>query len=425
MAGNAEAEGYIPQSIHGDAAHPAMIAIGSIGAFLIQGPVAAALAHFIPANAGMIIAIHIHRVVYDQCRMIAEIAVLQAIHQAIGDSIKICAARLWDTVTRIFAHVAIECSDGDIDGVSETGVIGIVPIGVELPHLQLIRRVSPIVIIHLNEVIGFARGRGRAFEMRGQHAAQIAVGVVEIEVDHAGGIPTEHLVSFENRHALTGPIACPTELVECHVIAVGPDAEFGIVIHLPVTDQEGITPPFAGRIGRLGNGDALIEGAKGVIRQCELADHPSIRQMVIQNHGITVILSLASAAKALPEGVDVSRAIKQISLSIPNSEGEIHRLNVMIGADVTVGVGRQHAIDIVDAFEGDIGRWQIANGSAVLPDRISPGAAGAAFPVGQHLARHLQIVAIAFQNGVLRDQRPPTIMAFRIADNWARRCPGL
>jgi hypothetical protein len=81
-AGNAETQGDITRTIHGNAAHPAMVAIRSISALLLNAPAAPAVAQFVPANARLSdrTSSSVHSVIRHQRLMCAEIAILQAEH---------------------------------------------------------------------------------------------------------------------------------------------------------------------------------------------------------------------------------------------------------------------------------------------------------------------------------------------------------
>ena len=82
------------------------------------------------------------------------------------------------------------------------------------------------------------------------------------------------------------------------------------------------------------------------IRNGELAQHPAIGQMVIQDVGVTVVLGLAGPAEAAPQRVDVERPGQRDSLLVEDLKRNVDHLDEMVRAHGSDSVSGSHAADI-------------------------------------------------------------------------------
>ena len=218
---------------------------------MVDVPTCAGIAQLVPPQTGPVRAVHIDGMVENQRLIGAEVAVLQAIHQTVGDRIQPAScALLLDTVTASAAHVCIECGGGQDLGLGKgrRGRIG--PINVEIPQLELVGRIAIGVVVHLGKDVGRAGSRRRAVEISWKHAAQIRIYTIKIEIHHLSWQPLQHFVTLERNRTSPAPgIAC--KLVDGHVVAVGPDAKVGIIVEFGRADLELIAIPGTRWITRL------------------------------------------------------------------------------------------------------------------------------------------------------------------------------
>src|SRR4030067_3870741 len=90
----------------------------------------------------------------------AEVAVLEAVHEAVGDGVGLGAAGRGDAVAAVAAHIRVKGGDTDSLVEGEGGASGVVPVDVEVPALDLVGRIAPGVVVDLTEAVGRA-GRGQ------------------------------------------------------------------------------------------------------------------------------------------------------------------------------------------------------------------------------------------------------------------------
>src|SRR5438128_2632382 len=85
-------------------------------------------------------------------------------------------------------------------------------------------------------------------------------------------------------------------------VCVAPQRELGVPAEtrgIRAGHQQGVQPPAAGdRVGGLRDGDALIAGGAGKGAEGEVADHPAVSDMVIQDEGIALVVGAAGRAVA-------------------------------------------------------------------------------------------------------------------------------
>ncbi len=212
----------------------------------------AGVAQFIPANAGSVGAGGIHGVVHDDGFVATEVAILCAVHGAVGDGVQLGGgALLRNTGAGTVTHVGIKGGGCQCCGAGKGGVGSVCPIDMECPDLNLILGEAASVIIGFDEVVRCSSGRGGTIEISGEHAAHVRVGAEEVELNHACCLTEQHLVAFEDGYALTSPGGGVGKFMHSHVIAIGPNAEVGVVVHVGVAPQEVIAIPRAGGVACL------------------------------------------------------------------------------------------------------------------------------------------------------------------------------
>ena len=88
---DAVAESDVADFVHGDAAHPAIVGVGRVGALLRDHRIVARRLNLIPAHAAA--AADRDRVIDDQRFVTAEVAIGEAIHQAVGQRVELVIGR--------------------------------------------------------------------------------------------------------------------------------------------------------------------------------------------------------------------------------------------------------------------------------------------------------------------------------------------
>ena len=108
-------------------------------------------------------------------------------------------------------------------------------------------------------------------------------------------------------------------------------------------------PPAADRVAGLRNSNTLIERpcARKAARKGKIADHPSISLMVVQHKTVTLILAQSARRSSHRQEQRVIRrsigAIERVAKFIENLDRAVDRLDIMVWADIAIGVGRQTA----------------------------------------------------------------------------------
>src|SRR5205823_1735442 len=102
-------------------------------------------------------------------------------------------------------------------------------------------------------------------------------------------------------------------------------------------------PAAADRVARLGNGNTLIEwscpGKRS--RKSKIAHHPAISLMIIKDEPIAIVEARTRRAYQGQEERVVGRsigAIERIPVFIKNLDRTVHRLDIVIRADIAIGV---------------------------------------------------------------------------------------
>ena len=88
----------------------------------------------------------------------------------------------------------------------------------------------------------------------------------------------------------------------------------------------------------------------------ELAHEPAIRKVVIADHGVAIVIRLASTAETLPQRVDLRRTREKIPAFVVNGQRRVHHLNVVVRSDSTDRVWRENPGSTdpveIDAYSG-------------------------------------------------------------------------
>ena len=114
------------------------------------------------------------------------------------------------------------------------------------------------------------------------------------------GIANEHLHPVEHER-LRAEESCARRIenVRGHVIAIRPNAQFGIIKE--VAGQVKVVPiPGTSSIAGLGDSDTLVLGNRRAARHGELANNPSVGELIICDYRITAATILARPAETGP-----------------------------------------------------------------------------------------------------------------------------
>ena len=208
------------------------------------------------------------------------------------------------------------------------------------------------LIVELHEIVRRAcRWRNGTVEVGGQHPTERRVGS-HVEVDGTRRTSGNHLRPFEGDDALAAPTAADNtagELIDRHVVPVGPHAKFRIVVQF--RERVGVPVPRPERAARRRHGDALIERAARIVRERELGHQPAIGDLVVEHDRIAVVPRLARAAESLPECLAARRPVQHGACLVVDGERKIHELNVVRRTHVAIGIGRQDPREVADSIE--------------------------------------------------------------------------
>ena len=348
--GDAVSDRGVAVAVGGDGGHPTIDAVAGVEAALLeQGRRAAGIAHFVPTRHGQ--AALVHGVGGPQRLMGAHVAVLELHHQAEAERVQpLGRAWLWDG-----AGVPVERGNRHADGTGEGGVGRSGEVGVEAIEVQAVRRG------HLGEVVGRAGRRRRAAQVAGQEAAAGAVETqVEVHFLQRAAGQQRGLVDAPQAHAEAG--AHDLEHVGRHVVAIRPYAQFGIVAKEVAgentgVDLHGVEVPATGhRVAGLGDCDTLVVRAGVLIEPGEVRDDPAVDQRVVEHHRVAVVAGVARAAgRAGEKGVEGYRRDGSAGGLVVDADRRVDGLDVMVGADVAVGIGRPARAVRAELHAGEVG----------------------------------------------------------------------
>ena len=217
----------------------------------------------------------------------------------------------------------------------------------EVPHLELVGRISPGVVVDFDKMVWFTGRWGGTVQRRRQHPTQVGIGIVKIEIHHAGWLSEEHFIALKNHCTLTSPSHTIAELVGGHIIPVRPDPQLRIIIHYSIAVKKLIAIPGAGWIWALADGDTFVVW----LGYGELADHPAVGQVIVHHDRIAVVAGFASATKALPDRFNIYRSIQGNAGLVPDLQRQVYHLDNMVRTDGNVWVGRQNPVPIGYTFK--------------------------------------------------------------------------
>src|SRR5207248_2457995 len=241
-AGPTEAERHVAGLVHRDAAHPTVVGIGRIGSLLENGEIVCCIwSELIPSHPDT--GPGCNAVVDDQSFVIAEVAVRQAVHEAITERIQLLPGpALSDTrAARIVARQS-EHGGRERGRTGQGRVRWGSPVDMELPEGEL-----PVDRAERNHVV---RRSGRwlssAVEVGGQQTAEARA---HIETLLRSRLPSQHARSVVSTDLAAGKIATRGgEEIERRVIGVWPHTYFGVIRKVCVAERVAIVG--TGWIGR-------------------------------------------------------------------------------------------------------------------------------------------------------------------------------
>ena len=195
--------------------------------------------------------------------------------------------------------------------------------------------------------------------------------------DYGGGIAREHLGAVEHVGAGAGE-GVAVEVVRRHVVAIRPHAELRIVGEVAArrVHAERVAVVGAGGVATRRNRHALVERRDRVAGpgvEGELGEQPPVRRPVVEDNRIAVVGRVAQAAEARPQSVAGRGAVPRRSLLVPDLEGKVHPLDVVVWSDVAVGVRRNHRVQVAQALPGRAGRSRCAGGDEGLASPVLRG----------------------------------------------------
>ena len=170
--------------------------------------------------------------------MVAEVAVAEAVHQAVGQRVELLGGAGLGNARASAVAGRRECRRREV-AVNEGRIGRRREIGVELPDVQ-----GRGVVSESDEGVGRPRGRGRGAVEVGRQ--QAAVEGRELEADLRGGVSGQHFGALKGAGAGAGK-GIATEHVEADVVAVGPDADLRVIVEIGL--REGIAVPRSSRVG--------------------------------------------------------------------------------------------------------------------------------------------------------------------------------
>ena len=429
--GDTVPHGHITELVHRQAAHPSMHGIGLVGTLLVEGGRGVGGADFVPANAGHPAAGY--AVGGPQALGAANIAVLHLHHQAVAEGVQVrTALGRHRTSGGVGGH-------GDIRRPGKGGVGRGDPIDMEFPHAQ----------------IGGGAAREKEVRRTGrrQGAAQIGredavVGVAQVEDHITNGGAAGQIVAVERPQAHTHEIGAAAgggqavEHIGRHVDAIRPHAQLGIVVEpgvRGVIGAEAVHPPAAGDgIGGLGDGDTFVIRAILDIGPGEVGDDPAIGDGIVQHDRVAVVVGVTRGAGEVEEIVEGEGSKLRAGLVV-NTDRSIDGLDIMVGADIAVGVRRPAGAPGVEVEAGEIlhGGWHDGGRIDRLGHRVDkiflPLLGAVPFPHAvrnRHFHTHFdlirpnlrQITQIAIEGGrvdQLADRRASDVISERAGDKMS------
>src|SRR5205085_11128454 len=88
----------------------------------------------------------------------------------------------------------------------------------------------------------------------------------------------------------------------------------------------------------------------------ELREHPAIRQLIVEDNRVPLVLRLTRPAKSRPERIICSQPKERSPGFAKDLETEIAHDHNMVGADLAIGIRRRHAATVAWSVKANEGR---------------------------------------------------------------------
>ena len=332
--GGAETESHIARLIHRGAGHPAPGRVGLVGALLKYHRRGRYGAQLKPAHTGH--ASRTHGIIaHNRFVAVGELAIREPEHQTVADPVQTCLWRqLGHTGSGGGAERGKTCRSrtayegkGSVSGRDE--------IGMEEPDL--------IGTAARKGDIGVGRagvGKDRAVEVAGKKR-RLTSSSRDPRGNKSGGDAGEHFRAIKRKGLRTEKGgAGRVEHVHGHVVAVGPDAEMGIVKKVG-THVKAVTIVSAGGIRGRRDGDALVGDRRAARGAGKLGDDPPVRDVIIEDDRVAKAAVLAGAAEAGPDrGDSQGSQDRRPGCLIKDLVAFVHHLDVLSQSYGAVRIGR-------------------------------------------------------------------------------------
>ena len=246
------------------------------------------------------------------------------------------------------------------------------PVDVELPHLQRVRAEA-------EQVVRPTRGRRRRpVEVGREQAAERAAERHallrrSLRGDHLRAVVRAHLRPEERR-------AARVEHVERRVVRVRPHAELRVVGEVRVRVR--VAGVRARRVAGPRHGDALQERRRA---HRELADDPAVREPVVRDRRVAVVVRLAAAAEAAPQRVRRDRPVDRRPGLVEDRQALVDDLDEVVRSDRAVRIRRRRvdaersgraAEPLAEPFDPEAERGRRCDAGARLDDRVRAAGLG-------------------------------------------------
>ena len=267
----------------------------------------------------------------DQSFVIAEVAVRQAVHDAVTEGIQLLRGPTLSD-TRAARIVARQSERGGCErGRTGQGRVrwgG--PVDMELPEGEL-----PVDRAERNHVVRRSgRWLSRAVEVGGQQTAEARA---HIEALLRGRLPYQHARSVVSTDLAAGKSDTPGgEEVERRIISVRPHTYFGVIRKVCVSVAERVAIVGTGWIARRRHSHALEIRER---REGRLGDHPAVSNVVVFHDRVTVVIRLATTAEAAPQRINGDGTKKGRATLVEHREVGVDDLDVVVRPDAAIGVG--------------------------------------------------------------------------------------
>src|SRR6266404_4300448 len=153
--------------------------------------------------------------------------------------------------------------------------------------------------------------------------------------------PNQHFLAVQcvSANSIEGAAVC--ELVDRHVIAIGPDSKFAIIRKLIVGCLEVVGKVNPAGITVLRDGNTLVVGRRSRAKKRELRDEPTISHAVVEHDGVTIVGFRAYTSKLGEQTADELRRNFGITVLVPNAKASINSLHHVVGPNIKILIGRR------------------------------------------------------------------------------------